>query len=253
MAEKPREKIENELLSILPDRPESINDLSVPDSSGLIEHEVQKALNKQISAKERAQRRYAVLREKTVERRIAAGGTATRTPYQNQSILRQEAEDARNEALRLLDDAQKHENVPACTTEQVVSGPIIAAPKNYGAGITRPEVVRLLSALNINLDVQLTKQDTTNLLACLLTCNEAQLDALYNNAKIPIVIKALIKRLKEDVKLGNIGTVEKLWDRIFGKTMLTDEAKTDDAQALLPKGPLSREAYIIIRNQLIDD
>ena len=120
-------------------------------------------------------------------------------------------------------------------------------------GTSRPEITKLLTSLNINLSVQLSKQDTANLLACLLTCNESQLQALMNNKKIPVVIKTVIKRLIEDMKLGNIETVEKLWDRIFGKGAmqlnLPEQAQLQTG--ILPNVPISREAYIVIRDTLM--
>lgn len=120
-------------------------------------------------------------------------------------------------------------------------------------GASRPEIAKLLTSLNINLSVQLTKQDTANLLACLLTCNETQLAALYNNKKIPIAIKTVIKRLQEDAKLGNIETVEKLWDRVFGKGQM--QLNLPEGQQLqtgiIPNVPISREAYLVIRENLI--
>lgn len=120
-------------------------------------------------------------------------------------------------------------------------------------GASRPEITKLLTSLNINLSVQLSKQDTANLLACLLTCNESQLNALLSNKKIPVVIKTVIKRLIEDMKLGNIETVEKLWDRIFGKGAmqlnLPEQAQLQTG--ILPNVPISREAYVIIRESLM--
>lgn len=120
-------------------------------------------------------------------------------------------------------------------------------------GASRPEITKLLTSLNINLSVQLSKQDTANLLACLLTCNESQLNALLSNKKIPVVIKTVIKRLTEDMKLGNIETVEKLWDRIFGKGAmqlnLPEQAQLQTG--ILPNVPISREAYVIIRESLM--
>lgn len=120
-------------------------------------------------------------------------------------------------------------------------------------GASRPEIAKLLTGLNINLSVQLTKQDTANLLACLLTCNESQLQALEHNKKIPIVIKTVIKRLMDDMKLGNIDTIEKLWDRVFGKGQM--QLNLPEQQQLqtgiLPDVPISREAYIIIRDTLM--
>ena len=74
-----------------------------------------------------------------------------------------------------------------------------------------------------------------------------------NNKKIPVVIKTVIKRLIEDMKLGNIETVEKLWDRIFGKGAmqlnLPEQAQLQTG--ILPNVPISREAYVIIRESLI--
>lgn len=127
-------------------------------------------------------------------------------------------------------------------------------------GTTRPEVVKLLTSLNINLTINLTKSDTYNLLSCLLTCNETQLRALYENTKVPIAIKTVIKRLLDDSTIGNIETVEKLWDRIFGKT---DKATLELPQAMqqqiqtqngiLPGTIVSREAYTIIRDTIIGE
>lgn len=120
-------------------------------------------------------------------------------------------------------------------------------------GASRPEITKLLTSLNINLSVQLSKQDTANLLACLLTCNESQLNALLSNKKIPVVIKTVIKRLIEDMKLGNIETVEKLWDRIFGKgaMQLNLPEQAQMQTGILPNVPISREAYVIIRESLM--
>ena len=120
-------------------------------------------------------------------------------------------------------------------------------------GASRPEITKLLTSLNINLSVQLSKQDTANLLACLLTCNESQLNALLSNKKIPVVIKTVIKRLIEDMKLGNIETVEKLWDRIFGKgaMQLNLPEQAQLRTGILPNVPISREAYVIIRESLM--
>lgn len=113
--------------------------------------------------------------------------------------------------------------------------------------------MKLLAGLNINLSVRLTKADTANLLACLLTCNESQLSALMSNKKVPVVIKTVIKRLLEDMRLGNIDTIEKLWDRVFGKgQMLLELPDAQQAQTgILPNVPISREAYIVIRENLI--
>ena len=73
------------------------------------------------------------------------------------------------------------------------------------------------------------------------------------NKKVPVVIKTIIKRLIEDEKLGNIETIEKLWDRIFGKgPMQLNLPEQQQLQTgIIPNVPVSREAYLIIRENLI--
>lgn len=125
------------------------------------------------------------------------------------------------------------------------------------SGTTKREVVKLMQSLNINLNLNLTQADTYNLLGCLLTCNERQLQALYSNSKIPLAIKTVIKRMMEDAKLGNIETVEKLWDRIFGKAPKAElqmpmmQQQPQVTQGIIPNTVVSREAYMIIRDTII--
>lgn len=121
-------------------------------------------------------------------------------------------------------------------------------------GTTRKEIELLFKALGVNTSIQLTKADTQNIVACLLTCNETQLNALMSNKKVPIAAKVIIKRLLDDAKVGNIETVERLWDRIFGKQGLIQglaDNQPMQTQGLIPNVPVSREAYILIRDTLI--
>lgn len=120
-------------------------------------------------------------------------------------------------------------------------------------GTSRPEIAKLLLSLNINLSVQLTRNDTANLLACLLTCNETQLRALRADGKVPVAIKMVIGKLLKDMQKGEMDTVERLWDRVFGKGPLQMSLPTDlqAKTGILPDAPVSREAYVIIRDTLM--
>lgn len=125
------------------------------------------------------------------------------------------------------------------------------------SGATRRDVTKLLTSLNINLNINLTQADTYNLLGCLLTANETQLNALYTNRMVPIAIKTVIKRLIDDSRLGNIDTVERLWDRIFGKSnqmalnMPAQGTQIPGVPGIIPHTIVSREAYTIIRDTII--
>lgn len=126
---------------------------------------------------------------------------------------------------------------------------------------TKQDVVKLLQSLNINTNLQLTKNDTANLLATLLTANETQLKVLMNNRKVPIAIKTVIKALLTAANVGDMTTVERLWDRVFGKTAMTDSLSSVPgsysmapvAPGLIPNAPISREALILIRETMARD
>lgn len=131
------------------------------------------------------------------------------------------------------------------------NGDIIVIKEGEAAltGTTRSDVLKLLQKLNINLNMQLTKTDTQNLLATLLTCNEKQLKALQANPKVPVVIKIVIKRLIFDMSTGDMASIDLIWDRIFGKTaMVIDTPSTPGLNGIIPNTPVSREAYLVIRD-----
>lgn len=258
------DKIAQKLADILPDRP-IVPGMSNPDTSKLVEQEATrikaKADAKELarikyleksrlrSLKEKQEKRQSLAKELGVEE-IPDGQTefqAKRIVEQQKRVEAIEALEAQTvEPLKATELAERHDSGRGS-----YSSAIRSALQLQGA--SRPEITKLLTSLNINLSVQLTKQDTANLLACLLTCNHSQLQALMANKKVPVVIKTVIKRLIEDEKLGNIETIEKLWDRIFGKGPM--QLSLPEGQQLqtgiIPNQPVSREAYILIRDTLI--
>lgn len=122
---------------------------------------------------------------------------------------------------------------------------------------TRVEMQQLLLALNLSSSMQMTNKETSDMLKTLLTCNETQLNALFHNAKLPVALKIVIKRILQDIQNGNTETVERLWDRIFGKTGMSDPAQvggnvSDSINNIIPGAPISREAYVLIRDTIIN-
>lgn len=143
---------------------------------------------------------------------------------------------------------------PIAVKHSVGSTPAVKAAKELLTmnSTSRADVQRLLTNLNINMNLQLTKTDTANLLACLLTCNEQQLFALERNPKVPIAIKIVIKRLREDAAQGNMSALERIWDRVFGKAAMSlDLPEQATAAGIIPNTPISREAYVVIRETLL--
>ena len=258
------DKIAQKLADILPDRP-VIPGMSNPDTSKLVEQEATRIKIKQ-DAKELARIKYL---EKQKLKNLQARQEKRRSLAEELGI--EEIPDGQTElqARRIVEQQKRVEAIEALEAQTVdpLKATELAERHNSGKGsyssairsalqlqgASRPEITKLLTNLNINLSIQLTKQDTANLLACLLTCNHSQLQALMTNKKVPVVIKTVIKRLIEDEKLGNIETIEKLWDRIFGKGPM--QLNLPEGQQLqtgiIPNQPVSREAYILIRDTLI--
>lgn len=260
---KREEKIISEIENLLPDSSETLGTDGLNQRRAMVQQKAE-TMHKRLSAKELAVAKYySTLAKHTTEKNEA------RKQAKTQEIL------AKREAIKKLNEEDRLSKVSVEDAVEVVNEeftnntqpqqssqppqPIITmasqAVKDIVSmqGTTRPEVVKLLNSLNINLDLQLTKTDTANLLACLLTANETQLKALYQNRKIPIAIKTVIKRIMDDSKLGNIETVEKLWDRVFGKAgmMLDLPKQVQTATGIIPNTPVSREAYILIRDTLL--
>lgn len=258
------DKIAQKLADILPDRP-IVPGMSNPDTSKLVEQEAARIKLKQ-DAKELARIKYL---EKQKLKNLQAKQEKRQSLAEELGV--EEIPDGQTElqAKRIVEQQKRVEAIEALEAQTVepLKATELAERHNSGRGsyssaiqsalqlqgASRPEITKLLTSLNINLSVQLTKQDTANLLACLLTCNHSQLQALMTNKKVPVVIKTVIKRLIEDEKLGNIETIEKLWDRIFGKGPM--QLSLPEGQQLqtgiIPNQPVSREAYILIRNTLI--
>lgn len=253
-------KIAEQISSILPDR---TNDYASAESrhqaisaeakNTVIKHDAKEIARQKYLEKTRLKREQDKLEKMQAEaERLGVPAPVGTTINQMNRIVEQQArvdaieaiEEQNNQALSPTTIAQKGGN----NTNSLIGQALQLQ------GASRADITKLLTSLNINLSVRLTKSDTANLLACLLTCNESQLHALMNNKKIPVVIKTVIKRLLEDMKLGNIDTVERLWDRIFGKGAMQLDLPPQTSQleqGILPNTPISREAYIVIRDTLI--
>lgn len=266
-----KENIMSDLGALLPDQPNGINNDLGPIREQVLENKAEEII-KAKTAKELTQLKLREKRQLEAEkRRLESGIPPGRTAYAHESIRRQEEKLEAIEALERELDNDTSTLVPDLivrTQEQQEQGPsrparVPVVSQAAAAALqttTRADVTRLLTSLNINLNIQLSKADTANLMACLLTCNESQLAALARNPKVPIFVKTYIKRLQDDAKHGVTTTVDHLWDKLFGKEGLMLEPASQAssspdpvamATGIIPGQPISREAYIILRDTLI--
>ena len=266
-----KDRLAKKLTSILPDREGDIHDTIATSREDTIADEASSMIRKKTASELAALKYKEINKLRALEEKVSSGKEIG--PRELNMAEEQKAKIAAIEELELLnakpnvqnmidEQIQKEEQpMPAHTPTNTPTNTPAYQPSAISRkealyslkGTTRPEISKLMATLNVNLDMQLTRQDTANLLAALLTCNSSQLDALYNNKKVPIVIKTVIKRLKEDEKLGRLDTIEKIWDKLFGKGPLRlDLPQQAQVQTgIIPDTPVSREAYILIREALI--
>lgn len=247
-----KDKIANDIKELLPDNSNLIGSDGMDAREALVK-ETATSIHERKSAKELAKARLAIKANQEAEAaRKAVKAFKEEKKQAQEAVIRQLEEEnpypTAEEAIEIGNDEAAKCGMPQISMASDTAKAIMASQ-----GTTRPEVVRLLTQLNVNLNLQLTKADTANLLACLLTANEKQLNAIYKNNKVPVAVKTVIKRLLDDAKLGNIETVEKLWDRVFGKAgmLLNLPEQTQQMTGIIPNTPVSREAYIVIRDTLL--
>lgn len=249
---KNKQQISESINDILPDSSKYLGTDGIKARQDLVEEKADKIFKKQ-EAKALARVRYTM---RINQEANSAKKALTEYKEKKQEAIENSIQQLEDEnpyieperAIEIGNEIAKSNGQPSITMASDIAKGIMAMQ-----GTTKPEVVRLLSQLNVNLNLQLTKTDTANLLACLLTANENQLNAIYKNKKVPIAVKTVIKRLLDDAKLGNIDTVERLWDRVFGKAgmLLNLPEQTQQMTGIIPNTPVSREAYIVIRDTLL--
>jgi len=94
-----------------------------------------------------------------------------------------------------------------------------------------------------NPEREISHEDATKLMTHILFCNRSQLEAMCKNADLPIFLLCLIKGILTDTANGQTNTVERLFDRLFGRSMQPIELTGANRTPLFPSGPMSRKAY----------
>lgn len=244
-----KQTLQQDLSALIPERPEDANDRMAGTRDTGIKNKVETEARKQTARELAALKRKEQKALEAEQRRVAELEAKGFSAAPSQAMCTQHEE--KIEIIEALEAETLSDQVVA--ERSLTKGKALRGMIDLQS-TTPKEVQRLLASLNINLNLHLTKNDTANLLSCLLTCNERQLMGLLDNTEVPVAIKVVVKRLLKDVSDGSMGTVEKLWDRVFGKNaMIETPAALDSAMpGLIPNKPVSREAYIILRDTVIN-
>lgn len=122
-------------------------------------------------------------------------------------------------------------------------------PGNRGRKPTR--LNRFLKSVQLQNDFELvSKEDIFKLLALVIFCNRAQLEKMTKNPEIPIFLAGIIKAIIVDTSTGTIETIEKILDRIYGKSFQSLEITGSAGTPLIPTEPMSRRDYERLLSEL---
>lgn len=136
----------------------------------------------------------------------------------------------------------------------------------------RDRASALLASLGLSSPdtAQMSRADLAAVLEVLLSADEASLRRLHDRPDIPASLKTIIRRVLADMQSGSLKALHGLWDRLYGRQPLTapdagqaqpsgtspapsgaGQLLQDTLQGVLPQQPVSREAYIVIRDTLM--
>lgn len=174
--------------------------------------------------------------------------------------------------------------LPAASQPQTSMVPLPAAPSFAPAAREQRAISRrqreeqdrrdraseLLASLGLTSPgtAQMSRADLAAVLEILLSADEASLRRLHDRPDTPTSLKTVIRRVLADMQSGSLKALHGLWDRLYGRTPLTASPASpagqqgspaqqsgqllqDALQGVLPSSPVSREAYIVIRDTLM--
>lgn len=122
-------------------------------------------------------------------------------------------------------------------------------PGNRGRKPTR--LNNFLKSIQMEKDFELiSKEDAYKLLAMIIFCNRAELEKMTKSAHIPIFMAGIIKAIIVDTANGTIDTVEKVFDRLYGKGNQPIELTGAGGTPLIPTEPMSRKEYERLLSEL---
>lgn len=195
--------------------------------------------------RERLDKQVAMLAETDPAKR---GVNPYLTDKQNAKLLRDKADTEANiQALELARE-QLNLSTSQLIRDEMDGQPLATRAATLAQENLKPEVARLLASLNMNVDLSLNGRQTELLMSTLLACNEHQIQAILDNDKVPMSVKLMAKRLKDDLKAGSTTALEGLWDRIFGKGILDINGQAAEYRRSLSAGSKSQPASQTVVN-----
>jgi hypothetical protein len=88
------------------------------------------------------------------------------------------------------------------------------------------------------------------LLRFLLSCTKSQIEALLRDSNAPLFIVSLIRAIMTDLQNDKVDTVNRLFDRVYGKTFASTEISITEKSSFRQDRPMCRKDYEKLLNDL---
>lgn len=106
-------------------------------------------------------------------------------------------------------------------------------PKNPGRKPSRfKELIAKLESVNAE---PLSKEDFAKVVTHLLTLTSGELVEVAKNKNTPIAVIVVANALSGDIESKNMGNIDRMLDRVFGKAIVTQEITGKDGKDLMPE------------------
>jgi len=123
-------------------------------------------------------------------------------------------------------------------------------PKNPGRKPSRFE--QLVAAFRLeDTTRQISKADVLRLMAYLLSCTKTEIEVMLRNPELPFAIVGQIRAMITDVQNGKTDTIDKIFDRVYGKATTPMEITGAGGSPLIPDKPMSRKDYVKLLNDMM--
>lgn len=99
----------------------------------------------------------------------------------------------------------------------------------------------------------LSKEDFVEMSNFLMQCTREEFKDIAENKETPMWVINMISALKNDIDKGQTDTIERLWDRQWGKAKNSMEITGAEGKDLIPQRPLTKEELKELHRQLEEE
>lgn len=105
-------------------------------------------------------------------------------------------------------------------------------------------IKQLIASFKVDAEHEsMSREDAFKIYGYLLSCTKTQIETILRSPDLPFAIVLQIRAMFEDAKNGRADTVDKIFDRIYGKANQPMEITGAGGTPLIPNKPMTRKGF----------